>query len=90
MGNEHEIRGRAFDSIVWFVPSRIFRSAPWVGTNILKHLIFPVNLPELLAHTAMDPETVAVLKDNIASFLRFVQYSLLANETFAHLTHTTP
>lgn len=38
-----------------------------------EHLIrLFVNLPELLAHTAMDPETVAVLKDNIASFLSWM------------------
>ena len=30
-----------------------------------------VNLPELIAHTVMDGETVAVLKANVTDFLRF-------------------
>lgn len=33
---------------------------------------YAVNLPELLAHTSLDPESMSVLKDNIQQFLQCV------------------
>lgn len=45
-----------------FEPSTVY------GAEHLLRLF--VNLPELLAHTSMDPETTAVLKEHLAHFLR--------------------
>lgn len=45
-------------------PARDTHAAPLLSRE--------VNLPELLAHTAMDPETVTVLKLHMSAFLSCV------------------
>ncbi|BGO92873.1 Esa1p-associated factor [Rhodotorula toruloides] len=44
-------------------------SSVYGGEHLLR--LF-VNLPELLAHTSLDPESMAVLKDNIQQFLQWM------------------
>mgnify|MGYP000648595820 CR=1 FL=1 len=39
---------------------------------------FPVNLPGIIAHTTMDVDSVAILKEHIADFLQCVSYTLFS------------
>lgn len=47
-----------------------------------------VNLPELIAHTNMDNESVTTLKDALADFLKCVLGLRIASSAFSYCTDT--
>jgi mortality factor 4-like protein 1 len=48
------------------------------GTDWSRARDYAVNLPELLAHTAMDPESAGILRENMAQFLWSVTESAIS------------
>ena len=70
---------------------RLFGSSRFFPVFIVLRLTarMIVNLPEMIAHTAMDPETIAVLKENMSDVLRSVSLRLTLRSLAEQSIETT-